>query len=76
MQPTVVQPVIAQLLSQYPPGSAVHKAVEYGIDITLLIENLKLTPTQRLRRAEQICKSWCDFKKSFNAQSTKHVPRH
>jgi hypothetical protein len=53
MQPTVVQ----QLLSQYPPGSAVHRAVEFGIDLTLNLENLKLTPTERIRKAQRFLAS-------------------
>ena len=34
--------------------SAVHeKAKAYGIDISLILSNLRLTPTQRLRRHDQ-----------------------
>lgn len=61
MQPAIIQ----QLLDRYPPGSAIHRAVEFGIDLTLNIENLKLTPTERLRRAEQICKSMVRFQQEF-----------
>ncbi len=35
------------------PQSAVQRAAEYGIDITLLVENLKLTPTERLNCLQQ-----------------------
>ena len=31
-------------------SSAIKRAEEYGIDLTLLVENLRRTPTERLRR--------------------------
>ncbi len=34
------------------PTTAVERAEALGIDIGLLIENLRLTPTERLRRGE------------------------
>ncbi|MBI3763328.1 MAG: hypothetical protein HY260_15890, partial [Chloroflexi bacterium] len=42
--------------------SAVERAIAFGVDITLLIENLGLTPTERLRRGERILKSLVAFK--------------
>jgi len=36
---------------------AVKQAIEYGIDVTLLIENLRHTPTERLRRHQQALES-------------------
>jgi hypothetical protein len=39
-----------------PPGSKAAAAREYGIDLTLLIENLRLTPEERARKAERISK--------------------
>ncbi|PYU01557.1 MAG: hypothetical protein DMG38_03365 [Acidobacteria bacterium] len=39
-----------ELISNPPPGSAIAAAKEYGIDLTLLVENLDLTVTQRLRK--------------------------
>jgi hypothetical protein len=35
-----------------PPGSAAARAVEFGIDLTLTLENLKLTPEERIRQLE------------------------
>jgi len=37
-----------------PLTSAIERAIAFGVDITLLIENLRLTPTERLRRAQQM----------------------
>ena len=35
-----------------PPGSAAERAVEFGIDLTLTLENLRLTPEERIRKLE------------------------
>jgi hypothetical protein len=40
----------------YSP-SAVERAIAFGVDITLLIENLRLTPTERVQRAQQMLDS-------------------
>jgi hypothetical protein len=39
-----------ELINTPPPGSKLAEAKEYGIDLTLLYANLKLTPTERARR--------------------------
>lgn len=36
---------------------ALKQAIEYGIDVTLLIENLRYTPTERLRRHQAVLES-------------------
>lgn len=35
------------------PGSKIAEARDFGIDLTLLVENLRLSPEQRLRHNEQ-----------------------
>ena len=40
-----------------PAPSAIERAIAFGIDITLLIENLRLTPTERVIRAQQMLDS-------------------
>ena len=42
-----------ELINNPPPGSKLAEAKEYGIDLTLLLLNLKLTPTQRARKIEE-----------------------
>ncbi len=37
--------------------SAVAHAIAFGIDLTLLLENLRLTPTERVQRAQQMLDS-------------------
>jgi hypothetical protein len=38
-------------------STAVGRAIEFGIDLTLLIENLKYTPTERVRRSQRSLES-------------------
>lgn len=35
-----------------PPGSAAERAVAFGIDLTLTLENLRLTPEDRVRKLD------------------------
>ncbi len=37
-----------------PPGSAAERAVEFGIDLTLTLENLRLTPEERIRKLDAL----------------------
>jgi len=39
-----------ELITNPPPGSKIAAAREFGIDLTLLLENLALTPTERLKK--------------------------
>lgn len=39
-----------ELVTNPPPGSAIADAKEYGIDLTLLVENLDLTVAERMRK--------------------------
>lgn len=35
-----------------PPGSAAARAVEFGIDLRVILENLRLTPDERIRKLD------------------------
>ena len=35
-----------------PPGSAAERASEFGIDLSLTLENLRLSPEQRIRKLD------------------------
>ena len=37
------------LITNPPPGSKIAAAKKFGIDLTLLVRSLELTPTERLR---------------------------
>jgi len=42
--------LVFELISNPPPGSKLAEAKAFGIDLTLLYENLKLSPEQRALR--------------------------
>ena len=44
---------IEERLLNPKPGSKAAAAKEFGIDLTLLVENLRLTPDQRVRNLQQ-----------------------
>jgi len=44
------QKLAYELITNPPPGSDIAAAKEYGIDLTLLVENLNLTVAERLRK--------------------------
>ena len=41
--------IAVHLIQNPPPGSALAKAKEFGVDLTLLISTLRRTPTERAR---------------------------
>lgn len=41
-----------ELITNPPPGSKLAEAKRWGIDLTLLLANLKLTPEQRVENVE------------------------
>ena len=47
-----------------PPGSAAARAVEFGIDLTLTLENLRLTPEERIRKLENFIEGVARLKAS------------
>jgi len=40
---------LIRLISSPPPGSKIAAAKDFGVDLTLLVRMLELTPTERLR---------------------------
>jgi hypothetical protein len=42
-----------QRLLNPAPGSAIEAARDFGVDLTLLMERLRLTPEERVRQLEQ-----------------------
>ena len=44
-----------------PPGSAAARAVEFGIDLTLTLENLRLTPEQRIGKLDDFIAAGADL---------------
>ena len=48
-----------------PAGSAAARAVEFGIDLTLTIENLRLTPEERIRKLDNFIAGVASLKASL-----------
>lgn len=44
---------IFALIQNPPPGSAVEAAKQFGVDLYTTLENLRLTPAERIRRGEE-----------------------
>jgi hypothetical protein len=42
-----------ELVQNPPPGSTIEAAKAYGVDLTLILRRLKLTPTERVLEMEQ-----------------------
>jgi hypothetical protein len=47
-----------------PPGSAAARAVEFGIDLTLTLQNLRLTPEERIRKLDSFIEGTACLKAS------------
>ena len=43
-----------EYLRNPPPGSKAYEAKEFGVDMEALIENIKLTPEERLRKHDRL----------------------
>jgi hypothetical protein len=41
------------LISSPPPGSKIEAAIQFGVDLSLNVRNLQLTPDQRVREMER-----------------------
>lgn len=44
---------LRQLVDRPPEGSAIAEAKKFGVDLYGILENLKLTPAERFRRAAE-----------------------
>ena len=51
-----------ELISNPPAGSKLAAAELYGIDLTLLVENLRLTPTERAEKLEEGARSLAELR--------------
>jgi hypothetical protein len=53
-----------------PPGSAAARAVEFGIDLTLTLENLRLTPEERIRKLDDLRAGIAELKANARPSSS------
>ena len=56
-----------------PPGSAAARAVEFGIDLTLTLENLRLSPEERIRQLDKFIKTVGEMEASARRQGPSNV---
>ena len=61
---------IRQLIDDPPEGSAIAEAKKFGVDLYSILENLKLSPAERLRRAAEET----DFVRRLRTESEKPGP--
>ena len=47
-----------------PAGSAASRAADFGIDLTLTLENLRLTPEERILQLDRFIKGIAELKDS------------
>jgi hypothetical protein len=52
-----------------PAGSAAQRAIEFGTDLTLTLENLRLTPEERVRKLEGFIEGVAKLKASIRVIS-------
>lgn len=55
---------LIRLINDPPPGSKLAAAKEYGIDLTLLIGQLELTPEERFRELANAQSFLAEFKRA------------
>jgi len=53
-----------------PTGSAASRAAQFGIDLTLTLANLTLTPEERIRKLDGFIESVAKLKTSTHVKST------
>ena len=57
---------LARLIADPPPGSKLAAAQEQGVDLRILLENLKLTPTERLEKAFRAQAMMREFRRAMS----------
>jgi len=61
-----------QRLLDPKPGSKIAEARDFGIDLTMLAENLRYTPAERIKRNDQAANSMLKFEEAVrNAKASK-----
>lgn len=53
------------------PGSKIAEARDFGIDLTQLVENLRLSPAERIRRNDEAVNSMLKFSEAMRQAKAK-----
>ena len=56
-----------------PAESAASRAADFGIDLTLTLQNLRLTPEERIRQLDSFIKGVADLKASARIIKPSHA---
>lgn len=54
------------------PGSKIAAARDFGIDLTLLVENLRLTPAQRVKKNDALVNDMIKFENAVRKAKRKN----
>lgn len=65
-----MRPEIESYFLNPPAGSAASRAAEFGIDLTLTLEHLRLTPEERIRKLESFIQGVAELKDSVRITLT------
>jgi hypothetical protein len=65
---SLIAPLPDHLQKMVDDSPDLQHAVEFGIDLTLLIENLSLTPTERIRKLQAAIEVFEEFRKAGQRQ--------
>jgi len=57
------------------PGSKIAEASDYGIDLTMLAENLRYSPAERIKRNDQAVNSMLKFEEAMRRAKAKSKRR-
>ena len=57
-------------LLQPMPGGKIAEARDFGIDLTMLAENLRFTPAERIKRNDQAANSMLKFEQAVRRAKT------
>jgi hypothetical protein len=58
------------------PGGAIAAARDFGIDLTQLIENLRLTPAERIKRNYEAVNSMLKFAAAMRKAKSRRSPKN
>ena len=54
-----------ELVQNPPPGSKIEAAKQYGVDLTLNLRRLRLTPTERAQEMDRALELVCELQRAW-----------
>lgn len=70
-----LNPKVEEWLLNPPPGSKAAAAKEFGIDLTLLLRNLRLTPQERVEKLQQQMQDFENLRLNIQNGESKDFPK-